>query len=119
MNEDAAYAQVAAEIQAEQLDPGLWAKAFAEGSGDKEKAKAFYIRYRAAHLRRVNAPIGRKIARVACRIVAILNGATAALLLWLALLETGKVYPTGISTMLWSAAVLAVAAYLFHRAARN
>ena len=50
MNDDAFYAQVAAEIQAEQLEPGLWTRAFSETNGDVNKAKALYIRYRVAQL---------------------------------------------------------------------
>ena len=37
------YAQVSAEIEQGQKEPGVWAKAFADAEGDEQKAKAIYI----------------------------------------------------------------------------
>ncbi len=44
------YDAVAKEIQDRFLVPGIWAKAFAETQGDKDRAKALYIKYRAQQL---------------------------------------------------------------------
>jgi hypothetical protein len=44
------YDQVAAEIEARQLDKGMWVRAFSEASGDDIKAKAVYISLRVAQL---------------------------------------------------------------------
>lgn len=45
------YETVVAEIAKRDIKPGLWAKAFAQSQGDKEKAKAAYIRLRVDQLR--------------------------------------------------------------------
>ena len=37
------YAQVSAEIEQGQKEPGVWAKAFADAKGDEQKTKAIYI----------------------------------------------------------------------------
>ena len=37
------YAQVSAEIEEGQKEPGVWAKAFADAKGDEQKTKAIYI----------------------------------------------------------------------------
>ncbi len=49
-NEETAYAQAAAEIERQDLQQGLWAKALADADGDPQKQKALYLRYRAAQL---------------------------------------------------------------------
>ncbi|WP_312572473.1 hypothetical protein [Stutzerimonas balearica] len=41
------YSQVLKEIQSGTRRDGLWAKALANSAGDSEKAKSFYIKYRA------------------------------------------------------------------------
>ena len=48
--EDAFFAKVADEIAAGQLDRALWTKAFAQADGEENRAKATYIRLRAAQL---------------------------------------------------------------------
>jgi hypothetical protein len=45
------YDLVASELAKRDIKPGLWAKAFAESQGDKEKAKAAYIQLRVEQLR--------------------------------------------------------------------
>jgi hypothetical protein len=45
--EEKIYEQVAREIQANDLRPGLWTKALVETGGDKEKARLRYIALRA------------------------------------------------------------------------
>ena len=50
MDDEPFYEQVAAEIAAGQLKPGLWAKAFSEAGGNETAAKAIYIRLRANQL---------------------------------------------------------------------
>jgi hypothetical protein len=47
---DRFYDQVAGELQSEPVIPGLWTKAYAEAGGEDAKARALYIRYRAAQL---------------------------------------------------------------------
>jgi len=44
------YDQVAEEIESDNLIPGLWTRAFAEADGDKNRAKAIYIKLRVAAL---------------------------------------------------------------------
>ena len=44
------YDQVAQEIAAQQLDSGLWVRAFSEALGDEGRAKAVYISLRVARL---------------------------------------------------------------------
>jgi hypothetical protein len=50
MNEDAFYEQVGKEIEANNLQTGLWTRAFAEADGDENRAKAIYIKLRVAQL---------------------------------------------------------------------
>jgi len=50
MNDDKFYNQVAEEIQAKKMLPGLWTRAFAEAGGNTEKARALYIKLRVAQL---------------------------------------------------------------------
>lgn len=50
MNDDAFYDEVARELQAKQMIPGLWTKAYAEAGGEVEKARALYIRLRVEQL---------------------------------------------------------------------
>ena len=45
------HAQVAGEIAANQIWPGLQVKAFAEAQGNEVKAKAIYIRLRVAQIK--------------------------------------------------------------------
>ena len=44
--EDRAFAQAAAELETDQREPGVWARAYSDAEGDENRAKAFYIRYR-------------------------------------------------------------------------
>ncbi|MCF8131364.1 MAG: hypothetical protein K9N10_22875 [Deltaproteobacteria bacterium] len=44
--EEANYQKAITELNGEERSTGLWAKAFSEATGDDEKARAFYIRYR-------------------------------------------------------------------------
>lgn len=46
LNEDQLYEQVAAEMDNEDIKPGLWAKATAHAEGNESKTKALYITYR-------------------------------------------------------------------------
>src|SRR6266542_3522601 len=46
----ALYDQVAEELQAKTMVPGLWTKAFAEARGQMDRARALYIKYRDAQL---------------------------------------------------------------------
>ncbi len=46
----ALYDQVAEELQAKTMVPGLWTKAFAEARGQMDRARALYIKYRVAQL---------------------------------------------------------------------
>ncbi len=50
MSDERFYDEVARELQERTLLPGLWTKAFAETDGDKDKARALYIRYRVEQL---------------------------------------------------------------------
>jgi hypothetical protein len=50
VNDEAFYNQVAEEIQAKKMLPGLWTKAFAQAGGDTERARAVYIKLRVAQL---------------------------------------------------------------------
>lgn len=50
MNDEAFYSQVAEEIQAKKMSPGLWTKAFAQAGGDTERTRAVYIKLRVAQL---------------------------------------------------------------------
>lgn len=47
---NALYDQVAEELQAKTMVPGLWTKAFAEAGGQMDRARALYINYRVAQL---------------------------------------------------------------------
>lgn len=40
------YRVVAAELEKDEIDRILWVKAFAESEGNRDKAKALYIKYR-------------------------------------------------------------------------
>jgi hypothetical protein len=61
MNEQSYYDAVASEIQRQQLNPGLWARALAEADGSDERARSLYIRFRVEELR--NAPTERRTER--------------------------------------------------------
>ena len=50
MNEESAYEQVASEMSANNLRPGLMAKAYAESAGNTNVAKSLYIKYRAKQI---------------------------------------------------------------------
>jgi hypothetical protein len=50
MNDDAFYDEVAKELEANKLIPGVWTRAFAEADGDENRAKAIYIKLRVAQL---------------------------------------------------------------------
>ena len=51
-DDDALFTQVAKEIVREEIDEGLWAKAFALENGDERKTKAHYMRLRVEQLQR-------------------------------------------------------------------
>lgn len=48
--EDRAFAQAASELDTNQRDAGVWARAFSDAEGDENRAKALYIRYRAKRI---------------------------------------------------------------------
>lgn len=50
MNNDALYEEVAKELQAKAMIPGVWARAFADADGVVERARALYIKYRVEQL---------------------------------------------------------------------
>jgi hypothetical protein len=50
MNDDAFYDEVAKELEANKLIPGVWTRAFAEADGNENRAKAIYIKQRVAQL---------------------------------------------------------------------
>ena len=50
MREDAFYDEVARELEANALVPGVWMKALADAQGDMDRARALYIRYRVTQL---------------------------------------------------------------------
>lgn len=50
LQEEQAYALAAYEIANREIRPGLWAKAFAEASGDEQRAQAIYIKLRVAQV---------------------------------------------------------------------
>lgn len=50
MNNDELYDQVAQELQAKEMVPGVWTRAFAEAGGELDKARALYIKFRVAQL---------------------------------------------------------------------
>ena len=50
MNNDAFYDEVARELQAKEMVPGVWTRAFAEADGQIERARALYIKYRVAQM---------------------------------------------------------------------
>ena len=52
--DDNFYDEVARELQEKKLVAGLWTKAYAEMGGDDAKARALYIKYRAAQLAEAN-----------------------------------------------------------------
>jgi hypothetical protein len=47
---NALYDEVAEELQAKTMVPGLWTRAFAEAGGQMDRARALYIKYRVAQL---------------------------------------------------------------------
>lgn len=51
LQEEQAYALAAHEIANKDIRPGLWAKAFAEASGDEQRARATYIKLRVAQVK--------------------------------------------------------------------
>lgn len=50
MNNDDLYDQVARELQAKAMVPGVWARAFEKAGGDMDRARALYIKYRVVQL---------------------------------------------------------------------
>jgi hypothetical protein len=60
MNRDALYEQVARELQAQQIVPGIWTRAFAETDGQLDRARALYIKYRVAQLAETEAEQAKK-----------------------------------------------------------
>lgn len=59
------YETVVAELAKRDIKPGLWAKAFAESQGDKEQAKAVYIRLRVEQLRNDVAAFAQNVGKAA------------------------------------------------------
>lgn len=55
--DDQTYALVAQEMEAGQIDKGLWTRAFAESDGDEPKTRAAYIRHRAQQISRSQPPV--------------------------------------------------------------
>jgi uncharacterized protein with WD repeat len=60
MEDEVFYNQVAEEIQAKKLLPGLWTKAFAEANGKTDEARAIYIKHRVEQLVQEHARIERE-----------------------------------------------------------
>jgi len=52
---DDLYATAYEEMKSANMDSASWAKAFAHASGDQDKAKALYVRYRVEQLKREKA----------------------------------------------------------------
>ena len=50
--DESIYEFIAAEVATKQMRPGIYAKAFADASGDLNRATANYITYRAAQIRK-------------------------------------------------------------------
>ncbi len=50
MNDDAFYDEVAKEIEANNLVPSAWTRAFAEADGNENRAKAIYIKHRVVQM---------------------------------------------------------------------
>ena len=50
IDEDAAYALAWKEVENSSFEPGAWGRAYADSSGDKNKTKAAYIKYRVPRL---------------------------------------------------------------------
>ena len=50
MNDDALYVEVAKELQAKAMIPGVWARAFADADGLVDRARGLYIKYRVEQL---------------------------------------------------------------------
>jgi hypothetical protein len=50
MDENDPYDEVASELRAKVLIPGMWARAFAEAEGNMDRARALYIKHRAGQL---------------------------------------------------------------------
>lgn len=48
--EDKAFAEAASELDTNQREAGVWARAFSDAEGDENRAKALYIRYRAQRI---------------------------------------------------------------------
>ena len=48
--EDRAFAQAAIELDTNQRNAGIWARAYSDAEGDENRAKALYIRYRAQRI---------------------------------------------------------------------
>jgi hypothetical protein len=90
MKDDILYDEVARELQAQAMVPGVWARAFSEADGNLDGARALYIKYRVAQLaearsqqvsadRRAAAQAAKKRASIALRrltylTLAILSG---------------------------------------------
>lgn len=50
MNDEHFYSKVVEELRLHGPIPGLWAKAYSESNGNKPRAEALYLRYRAEQL---------------------------------------------------------------------
>ncbi len=58
MDDKQLYRTIAAEIAGNQMDPARWTQAFADADGDREKARAIYIRLRYQDLAQPAAGVG-------------------------------------------------------------
>jgi hypothetical protein len=78
MNNDTFYDEVARELQAKAMVPGVWTRAFAEADGQIERARALYIKYRVAQMaelrnqqiheeRRMSAVAAKRLAQLRVR----------------------------------------------------
>jgi len=54
--EEDLYAQVYEEVSSDQIQKGIWARAWSEAEGDEQRAKARYLKLRVEQLKRAGAP---------------------------------------------------------------
>jgi uncharacterized RDD family membrane protein YckC len=68
INDDSFYDEVAKELEANKLIPGVWTRAFAEADGDENRAKAIYIKLRVLQ-KRAAMPLGGDTKAVSWEVV--------------------------------------------------
>lgn len=61
MQDEKFYTQVSEELKHRPVIPGLWTKAFSESNGNEAQAKALYIRYRVAQLKKAEQDLTQEI----------------------------------------------------------